>query len=528
MNMDNKKSFWQIPLVILLAVISLFTVYAVVNAHSRLQVMEESSMEATEYRARIIADKLANNLKRVDTLLRISAGIVSDSLPVESVVANGVFERRVLDELLLMPEVAYIILVTPDRKKLWQSPGFPIGDNIASYSAEDLNRPGAKFQIGVHRRAGEEQYHIHMSRAVRNASGDLVAVVEAVCDIDSLLPSRDEPLLRGIVRSGVYSADGRKLYERAEKGYKAEAEEWVRHQMRGERKETVVGGGAVVALNGDSAVSVYSIKGFPFQVFVASDISVDKKVWLYQTLQSVVVLFALGILAAFISYYFQVRRNARQISLHADELQEVNQRLVKINHERELLLKEIHHRVKNSLSLISSIISLVAMGGGPFSAQTLNDLQARILAVQDVHNALYKSSDFSSISAFEYIRGLVETILASFCSFPVNLDCQIDPIPLNPRQAVSFGLVTSEIVTNAIKYGLEPNGTLRIRGKQEGGFIHLTIANNGKPYAEGAKEGLGTMLINSLVEQHHGRLSLETEGETKYTLLFPLENRESD
>ncbi len=527
-RLNKKSNFWQIPLLILLAVTALVTIYAVASARSRLHNMELASMEATEYRARIIADNLTNNLNRVDTLLRISAGIISDERPVDTVAATGVFERRILDELLLMPEVGYIVLLSPDRKRIWHSPGFPVGDNLENYSSSELNRPGAKYQIGVHRMEGEDQYHIHMSRAIRNSQGNLVAIVEAVCMMSSLLPSKEEPLLREVVRSGVYSADGRQLFERTEKGYAGAAEDWVRHQMVGERDAASVSGGSVVDLYGDNAVSVYSIQGFPFQVFVVSDISTDKQVWLYQTMQAVVVLFALGVLAAFISYYFQVKRNALQISLHADELQEVNQQLLKTNHERELLLKEIHHRVKNSLSLISSIISLVSMGGGPFTAQTLNDLQARILAVQDVHNALYKSSDLTSISAFEYIRGLVETILASFCSFPVNLDCQIDPFQLNPRQAVSFGLVSSEIVTNAIKYGLEPNGTLRIRGKLDAGFIQLTIANNGKPYEEGSKGGLGTMLINSLVEQHKGRLSLETSGETKYTLLFPLENQEPD
>ena len=481
----------------------------------------ETSLRETEYRAGIIADRLSANIEKIDTLLRIGAGIVSDSLPGMSVTNSG-FERRIKDELLLMPEVDYIVLLSPERNILWKSAGFPVNEKISAYSSILLNRPGAKFLIDTHKRENEESYHIHISRAVRDSRGDLVAIVEAVAKIESILPSPEEPLLRGMVRTMILSIEKGHLYQRYVQGYEYAAEDWIQNFILNPSDQTHIVGGIKVALTGKYSVAVNKTRGFPFIVFVASDMTREMDRWILRTLQTVILIFVLGILAAYISYHSQVKRSTAQVAQHSAELEEVNQKLLKINSERELLLKEVHHRVKNSLSLISSMISLVVSGKDPITEQTLKDLQARILAIQDVHNALYKSKDFTTVPSEEYLKGLAETIIESFCAFPVNIDYALDHFMLPAREAISLGLVTSEIITNAIKYGLEPGGTLRVESSLEKGSCRVLIANDGRPYIN-TKSGLGTLLIKSLVEQLKGHMELLTENETCYVLTFPLD-----
>lgn len=111
--------------------------------------------------------------------------------------------------------------------------------------------------------------------------------------------------------------------------------------------------------------------------------------------------------------------------------------------------------------------------------------------------------------------------MESFCSFPVFIDVRIAPFSLSTNQAVPLGIFATEVITNAIKYGLQPGGTLRIVGEITTDGVVISFANDGKPFSDGPK-GLGSELISSLAQQLGAALNLETGRETCYQLRFKL------
>ncbi len=128
--------------------------------------------------------------------------------------------------------------------------------------------------------------------------------------------------------------------------------------------------------------------------------------------------------------------------------------------EKEAMLKEINHRVKNNLQIISSLLSLQAMSEpSSMTADLLQESQNRIRSMTLVHEALYSSGDFGSIKTGGLSRSACCHLFRSFGTDPslVRFEMQIEDVTLNLERAVPFGLVVNELISNALKYAF-PNG----------------------------------------------------------------------
>ena len=198
--------------------------------------------------------------------------------------------------------------------------------------------------------------------------------------------------------------------------------------------------------------------------------------------------------------------------------------------EKEVLLKEIHHRVKNNLQIISSLLYLQASRtehAGAVSA--LRESRNRIKSMALIHERLYQSANLASVDMGEYTRNLVSDLQRSYRieESAVRLRLNIQDIPLGITEAIPCGLIINELVSNALKHAF-PKGragevTIGLR-RATANRTTLTVSDNGIGFPEQMdfrkSPSLGLTLINSLVEQLGGTIDLDRRGGTTFTITF--------
>jgi two-component sensor histidine kinase len=196
---------------------------------------------------------------------------------------------------------------------------------------------------------------------------------------------------------------------------------------------------------------------------------------------------------------------------------------------KELLLREIHHRVKNHFNLLLSSISLQTVYTSPEHTidQVMVDIQSRISAIALINEKLYKSKDVSNLSLKSYLQDLGNQILKQFSNQPVRFDCDGDNLIASPEISVPCGLLVSEWMTNSIKHAFNntPHPEIKITlKKQPSGEIRITYQDNGEGKFDGSDldqaDSLGMLLIQQLAIQLGATLTEDNHQGLKYSLTF--------
>jgi len=203
--------------------------------------------------------------------------------------------------------------------------------------------------------------------------------------------------------------------------------------------------------------------------------------------------------------------------------------------EKEVLLKEIHHRVKNNLQIISSLLSLQSQYiKDKHVLEMFKDSQDRIRSMALIHEKLYGSRDLTRIDFAEYIKGLTKGLYRSYGVDPgrIGLNIKVENVSLRVDLAVPCGLIINELVSNALKYAFPPSwrgkGQIDISlSPTETNEIELVVQDNGIGMPEDLDirqtESLGLRLVTILVEdQLDGRISLDTKKGTKFVMRMSL------
>lgn len=195
--------------------------------------------------------------------------------------------------------------------------------------------------------------------------------------------------------------------------------------------------------------------------------------------------------------------------------------------EKELLVREIHHRVKNNLQIISSLMNLQSRYvTDEVSLQVLRESENRVKSISMVHEGLYRSNDLSNINFKQYIENLVTQLTISYGLDQTNIGIKMDimDISLSIDTAVPVGLLITEILTNSIKYAFpEGEGNICLEFSRVDGYFLLNLQDDGVGFSTDkldTNESLGMQLIRSLSEQLDSEINIETHNGTRYSFKF--------
>jgi two-component sensor histidine kinase/ABC-type amino acid transport substrate-binding protein len=197
--------------------------------------------------------------------------------------------------------------------------------------------------------------------------------------------------------------------------------------------------------------------------------------------------------------------------------------------EKELLLGEIHHRVKNNLQIIVSLLNMQSRQPGHEDLEVLfQETRDRIRAMASVHALLYRSQNFAGIDFGEYIRETAGYLLRAYkkSTARISLIIHAENVTLSIDQAIPCGLITNELITNALKHAFPEaaEGELEIGMAETGEGIRLTVKDNGVGFPPDMdfrnSETMGLRLVNMLVKQLGGAIEQVMDGGTTYSIVF--------
>jgi two-component sensor histidine kinase len=238
-------------------------------------------------------------------------------------------------------------------------------------------------------------------------------------------------------------------------------------------------------------------------------------------------------------YKFTIHPSAEGLTVFSVDITDkkiTEDNLKQVIKEKELLIKEAHHRIKNNLQLVSSLLNFQIKKIRDKNIQNIfKDTQNRITSISIIHKGLYHSSSLAFINIQkllnEFIENLVQTLVPD--RKRLSISKKIDSIVIHSDLGVAISLITNELVTNSIKYAYREKEKVNISVilKDVKDQIILIIKDNGPGLMENVDvnspaEGIGFRIINALVQQHNGSFSYSYEKGSKFTINF-LKNSEN-
>jgi two-component sensor histidine kinase len=201
--------------------------------------------------------------------------------------------------------------------------------------------------------------------------------------------------------------------------------------------------------------------------------------------------------------------------------------------EKEILLAEIHHRVKNNLQIIHSLLDLQAMQvEDPKALEMLQDSQGRIQSMALIHQTLYQSKDFAQVDFALFLETLTGQLHGSLGSDRVAFELDLERVMLPIQKAIPCGLIVNELVSNALKHGFPDGakGVIKIELRRaDGGWVNFSVSDNGSGLAEtldlANTPTLGLHLVRLLSEQIGASLTVRRRNPTRFAVGFPEDKR---
>jgi len=223
-----------------------------------------------------------------------------------------------------------------------------------------------------------------------------------------------------------------------------------------------------------------------------------------------------------------------------DQMKKTEEQIKESLSEKEVLLREIHHRVKNNLQIISSLFRLQAAHiRDKHDIEIFKESQSRVRSMALIHERLYQSKDLAKIDFAEYTKKLVTHLLSSYAIYPdaITLDVSVDDVFLSIDIAIPCGLIINELVSNCLKHAF-PGGAkgkirvelhtakdLPVQNAQQGNMFTLIVSDSGVSFPEDldfrSTETLGLELVTTLVKQLNGTIEFSRSGGTEFKITFP-------
>ncbi len=239
-------------------------------------------------------------------------------------------------------------------------------------------------------------------------------------------------------------------------------------------------------------------------------------------------------LDVFMNPIYDTEGNISEVSLMSHDItlkKEAEKEIIESLKEKEVLLKEIHHRVKNNLQVISSILNLqTSFVSDTKTLEILQESRNRIRSMAIIHENLYRTADFSSIDFAGYLKNLVMNLSSLYSNEESKIDIvyELQQVNISLDQAVPSGLIMNELITNSLKYAFvdkkKKKKSLLISMKEDNGMIYLRVKDNGTGLPDnfeiGKTDTLGLQLVVTLSEQLDATLNYTSENGTDFTISF--------
>ena len=199
--------------------------------------------------------------------------------------------------------------------------------------------------------------------------------------------------------------------------------------------------------------------------------------------------------------------------------------------EKEILIREVHHRVKNNMQVIAAILSLQAdeINDERLSA-VLNQCMSRVQSMSKVHEMMYRTSDLEHLDMSEYIHEMITTLrdLYPLKEKGISFKENCKDVFLNLNQAIPVGIIVNELISNAMKHAFPDGkkGVIEVNLTKRDNEIIMRVSNNGEPlppdFNLNIPTSLGLEIVNLLSEQLSGKITAKsTDKETYFELIFP-------
>jgi len=248
------------------------------------------------------------------------------------------------------------------------------------------------------------------------------------------------------------------------------------------------------------------------------------------SLQRIFLVLGLLALASIVYLLFRANRNAKK---HRMILEEKNNQIQSALSDKETLLREIHHRVKNNLQVISSLLSLQSRQiDDPTAQQAIQEGRNRVKSMALIHQNLYQDEDLVGVDISVYIAKLSRSLVNSYkVSENIDIKTDIEKIKMDVDQIIPLGLILNELITNSLKYAFDEGvqGQIEVNLKSDDEYVRLEVKDNGKGLPEDfsieALDSMGYKLIKSFTQKLKANLDISNQKVgTKVTLLLPNKN----
>ncbi len=215
------------------------------------------------------------------------------------------------------------------------------------------------------------------------------------------------------------------------------------------------------------------------------------------------------------------------LAIETKNKHEANKSLQLFNKEQTVLLQEVHHRVKNNLSIVSSLLNMQANKcKDEYHRSLFNDSKNRINSIASVHEVIYKSNSFANLNLKDYIEEMLSYIQQSFgTNSAIQINIDLENIIVDVTRAIPIALIINEIVTNCYKHAFPNNayGVITVSLKNVDGTISLMIKDNGigiQTNSDNSSDSIGFEILEGLVDQIDGKYSFSVNNGTTFTLQF--------
>jgi len=196
--------------------------------------------------------------------------------------------------------------------------------------------------------------------------------------------------------------------------------------------------------------------------------------------------------------------------------------------EKELLLKEVHHRIKNNMNTVSSLLSLQAGAvSEPTAIMALEEAEGRINSMSLLYDKLYRSANFNDVSIKEYLSSMVDEVIANFPNNQIVKNKKtLQDFKLDSKRVQSIGIIINELLTNSMKYAFEKreSGLIEVSATKVKGHVAISVRDNGIGMPESVSfektTGFGLQLVQALAQQLKGVIRVERRDGTKVVLEF--------